>query len=322
MAPPRFAALDLGTNTFRLYIAEPGPSGVRVIHRARVITRAGGGFSPEHGISPEAHARILETVTGFRRSMDEFGVTRYHAVATSVFRSAVNAADVLADIVSRTGLSVTVLSGMEEAELSALGAVAEIALDGPAVVFDIGGGSTEYILWSSRQTEYRASLELGVVRLAEDVLRSDPSAPAEVEAAERIVVPRVTELAGAVTTRLAARPFSLIGTAGTVSTLGAIDLGLDAYDRERINGHRLSIHSVRKNFTLFQRLTRHERLAVQGMEPGREDLIVPGCLITLRTLEAFGCDALTTSEGGLLEGVMNKLTGVDDAPVELRGNTL
>lgn len=322
MAPQRFAALDLGTNTFRLLIAEPAPSGYRVVYRDRRITRAGGGFSNETGIAPEAHRRILESLRGFRQLMDDFQVGRYEAVATSVFRCAVNRDEVLADIAREAGLKVHVLSGTDEAEASALGAVAEISLDGPAVIFDVGGGSTEYILWSSRATEFRASLEFGVVRLAEDILRSDPPAAAEIQAAEELVAPQVVALADDIHARLAGRPFTLIGTAGTVSTLGAIDLGLRAYDRDRINGHRLPATSVRDNFAKFKQLTKGERLAIPGIEAGREDLIVPGCLITLRTLDAFGCDALTTSEGGLLEGIMGKLMGAPQAPVEVRGNSI
>ncbi len=303
-----FASLDLGTNTFRLLIAESAvPSGAyRPIQFDREITRAGGGYTDAPGLSSDAEDRALACLSRFSAAMQAAGVERYQAVATSVFRKAVNGPEVLARLESQTGIHVEVISGDHEAELSAEGAVSQVSLAGPAVVFDIGGGSTEYVVWD-RGVEFRESLDFGVVRLAEDVLSSDPPSTGDLGRLAEAVDAPISTLALKVLERLGGRPFELVGTAGTVSTLGAVDLALQTYDRERINGHRLERCFIADNFERFAVLDRRGRLAVEGMEPGREDLIVPGCYIALRTVEALNCGQILISEGGLLEGVMSRL---------------
>lgn len=307
MAAPHYAALDLGTNTFRLMIARPDPdrpSGTAFVHHARLITRAGGGFSEAAGIGAEARARILECLRGFAAVLKAHGVTAYRAAATSVFRRAGNRDQVLADIRRETGIEVEVIDGLEEAELSAAGALASVAVAGAAVVFDIGGGSTEFIACDAGRVVGKQSFEFGVVRLSEDVLRGDPLAQAEIERMHALVAPRIEAAAAEAARLLGGKDFTLVGTAGTVSTLGAIQLGLEVYDRDRINGQVLSRAFVWENYERFRALTRAGRAEVAGMERGREDLIVPGTYIAGRTLEAFGKDSLLVSEGGLLEGLV------------------
>lgn len=307
MAAPHYAALDLGTNTFRLMIARPAPeqpSGTAFVHHARVITRAGGGFTETGGIGAEARARILACLRDFAAALKAHGVTAYRAAATSVFRRAANRAAVLAEIHRETGLTVEVIDGLEEAELSAAGALASVAVAGAAVVFDIGGGSTEYIACDAGRVVGKQSFEFGVVRLSEDVLRSDPLAPGEIEAMHALVAPRIDAAAAQAAQLLGGKPFTLVGTAGTVSTLGAIQLGLAVYDRDRINGQVLSLRFVRENYERFRALSRAGRAEVAGIERGREDLIVPGTYIAARTMAAFGKDSLLVSEGGLLEGLV------------------
>ncbi len=310
MASPILASLDLGTNTFRLLIAAAAPDnpgGIRVLHHERVITRAGGGYSPENGIGAAACERIVDTLRGFAGTMDRFGVSRYRATATSVFRKATNRQTILADIERETGLRVDVIDGDEEARLSAFGAMAGLSVEGPVVIFDIGGGSTEFILWRDGGPELNRSLDFGVVRLSEDVLRSDPLSEAELAEARRQIGPLIDDMAAEIRGRLGAARATLVGTAGTASTLGAVDLGLPAYDRERIHGHRLGRDFVRESFERFTALPRARRGAVPGMEPGREDIIVPGCLITLLTLDACQAADMLISEGGLLEGNLYRL---------------
>src|SRR5688572_30080570 len=150
MAAPNYAALDLGTNTFRLLIAAADPSSTLLynpLYTERVITHAGGGFQADRGIGDEAQARILTCLQYFSETMKQWNVTEYRAAGTSVFRRAANRASVLEGIRKQTGLHVEVIDGAEEADFSARGAVSQIRLDGPAVIFDIGGGSTEYVVW-------------------------------------------------------------------------------------------------------------------------------------------------------------------------------
>ena len=307
MAAPNYAALDLGTNTFRLLIAAANPSSPLLytpLYTERVITRAGGGFQSERGIGDEAQARILACLQNFSHHLRQWNVTAYRAAGTSVFRRAANQASVLGAIRKSTGIAVEVIDGAEEAEFSARGAVSQVRLEGPAVIFDIGGGSTEYIVWDQGHVLHRESFEFGVVRLAEDVVRNAPASPAELAALNALIAPLVAKAAADALAVLKGRAFTLVGTAGTVSTLGAIELGLTVYDRDKINGHRLSRDFVADNFSRFSRLSREEKLSVPGIEPGREDLIVPGCFIALQTMDALGCRDLLVSEGGLLEGII------------------
>jgi exopolyphosphatase/guanosine-5'-triphosphate,3'-diphosphate pyrophosphatase len=307
MAAPHYAALDLGTNTFRLLIAHSDPSiatGYRPLHVERVITRAGGGFTPERGIAPDAAARIVACLQKFSAELRRHDVAAYRAAATSVFRRSPNGAAVLALVRETTGVEAEVIDGAREADLSAQGAAAQVALDGPAVIFDIGGGSTEYIVWKDGAVLGRRSFEFGVVRLAEDVLKTDPPAADELERLAALVRPLVRQAAGEAKALLGGAPFTLVGTAGTVSTLGAIDLGLTVYDRDRINGHWLERAFVEGNYARFCAMRRGERVAVPGMEEGREDLIVPGCFIAAETMAALGAGRLLVSEGGLLEGLL------------------
>lgn len=307
MAAPHYAALDLGTNTFRLMIARPDPdrpSGTAFVHHARVITRAGGGFTETTGIGAEARGRIVACLREFAAALAAHGVTAYRAAATSVFRRAGNRDEVLAEVRRETGIEVEVIDGLEEAELSAAGALAAVAVDGAAVVFDIGGGSTEFIACEAGRVVGKQSFEFGVVRLSEDVLRGDPLTPAEIDAMHALVAPRIDAAAAQAAALLGGRPFTLVGTAGTVSTLGAIQLGLDVYDRDRINGQVLTRDFVWRNYERFRALTRVGRAEIAGMERGREDLIVPGTYIAGRTMDAFHADILLVSEGGLLEGLV------------------
>ncbi len=325
MGPPRFASLDLGTNTFRLLVAEAASkeqhstNGFRVLAMRRTITRAGGGFTPERGIGDEARARILEALRDFRQVMDEYGVTRYRTAATSVFRRAMNAAGVIDEVRRETGLEINIISGDEEAELSASGVLAEVAVPEPALVFDIGGGSTEYVLRDGGRTVFRRSLEIGVVSLAEEVLHGDPLTAEQVAEARRRIQDALAGITAPIRDAVGGRALALVGTAGTVSTLAAVDLALPGYDRERINGHRLRRSDIEDSYHLFSRLPRSERAAVPGMEKGREDIIVPGCLIALDTMDAFGCESLVAGEGGLLEGLMHHMVDAGGVAQELRG---
>jgi exopolyphosphatase/guanosine-5'-triphosphate,3'-diphosphate pyrophosphatase len=318
MAAPNYAALDLGTNTFRLLIVTPDdstPLGYKPLCMERIITRAGGGFRADQGIGAEAQTRILDCLERFSNAMRQWNVVAYKAVATSVFRRAANRSAILAEVLRQTGIEVEVVDGIVEADWSARGAVSQVALEGPAIIFDIGGGSTEYILWDQGRVLHRASFEFGVVRLSEDVLRSDPATPGELAQLDAIVTPLVNKAAGDALAVNKGKPFTLLGTAGTVSTLGAIELGLSVYDRERINGHRLSRAFVAENLARFGRLGRAEKLLTPGIEPGREDLILPGCFIALQTMKALRCENLLVSEGGLLEGIIYDVLSAPRAAV-------
>lgn len=294
------AAIDLGTNSARLLIATGGSAGgMEILVLKRVITRLGGGFSRERGISPAARDRTLSALRDFAREMRKSGVSHTRAVATSAVRDAVNGMEFVERVYAETGIRLEIIDGREEALLTLKGVVSGLGISGDSLVFDIGGGSTEYTFARGKTPLFTRSLPLGVVRLTEGkgsieamdekVRRELNTLMAEVEKSGFGSFP-----AGA----------TLIGTAGTATTLAAMDLKLAHFDRRQVHGHVLGLSKVRELFETVRSLTAEERLQIPGIEKGREDLVVAGFLITLRTMESFGFDRFTVSDAGLLEGLL------------------
>lgn len=297
------ASIDLGTNTARLLIGRTERGRIEHLLVKRHITRLGGGFTRETGISPEAWGRSLAALADFAKEMRRAGVARVRAVATSAVRDAVNGASFCAEVVARTGISLEVIGGEEEGLLTLEGVLSGLdRKEGRFFVFDVGGGSTEYTLARDHAPLYTESLPLGVVRLTEG--KPDKAAMQEkigrelAGLKERLIQKNLAgQLTGA----------TLVGTAGTATTLAAINLRMTNYDYRRVNNHILSSTEVRQILETLLPLTPAERLAVPGLERGREDLIVAGTLITLTTMELFNFDSMTVSDFGLLEGVLISL---------------
>ena len=296
----RYASIDLGTNTVRLLIASVGPEGIAPLLVKRRITRLGGGFSRETGISPEARHRTIAALTEFAGDLGEWSVTRLRAVATSAVRDAVNGTAFRDEVLERTGIELEVISGEEEGLLTLRGVLAGLGdAAGELLVFDVGGGSTEYTLANRETPLFTRSLPLGVVRLTE----GKPDFAAMTEKVDRELAALAVELDRNGMTVDPVRCL-LAGTAGTATTLAAIDLGMTDYDYRRVNGHRLARDTVAAILQRLLPLTTEERLAVPGMEKGREDLIIAGVLVTLATMDRFGFDGMKVSDFGLLEGVL------------------
>ena len=294
------AAIDLGTNTIRLLIASVGAEGMVPLHVARRITRLGGGFSREGGLSPEARQRTLSALAGFADDLARYEVRALRAVATSAVRDAVNGAAFCAEVLARTGIALEVIGGEEEGLLTLRGVRAGLGEpEGALLAFDVGGGSTEYTLADGEKPRFTRSLPLGVVRLTE----GKGGVAAMADKIDRELAGLAGEMARA---GVAVDPDAtlLAGTAGTATTLAAIDLGMTDYDYRRVNGHRLSRTTVAAIFEHLSGLTPAERLGIPGMEQGREDLIIAGTLVTLRTMERFGFDGMMVSDFGLLEGTL------------------
>lgn len=298
--PDVFASIDLGTNTARLLVGRVEEGAVVPILVKRRITRLGGGFTRQGGISPDAWQRSLEALIDFAREVKRARVMRLRAVATSAVRDAVNGDAFCRDVLERTGIRLEVIDGEEEGLLTLGGVLSGLARkEGDFFVFDVGGGSTEYTLAESRLPLYTESLPLGVVRLTE----GKPDVAAMEEKIGR-------ELAG-LGERLEGRGLrgriqgaTLVGTAGTATTLAAINLGMTDYDYRRVNNHIMTQEEISRIFEMLLPLSPEERLGVPGLERGREDLIIAGTLVTLQTLDIFGFDRMTVSDSGLLEGVL------------------
>lgn len=295
------AAIDLGTNTARLLIGHHMPDGtVQPVLVSRHITRLGGGFSRETGISAEAETRTIAALTEFAEKMKLHGVKGVRAVATSAVRDAVNGPDFCRQVLDATGIRLEVIDGEEEGRLTLQGVLSCIDERPESLfVFDVGGGSTEYTLAQGESLLFTRSLPLGVVRLTEG--------KGEVEAITDKIDRELAILKGQMEKErllpLVAGAL-LVGTAGTATTLAAISMGMNDYDYRRVNNHTLARAEIRSIFERLLPLSPAERLKVPGLEQGREDLIIAGTLLTLRTMELFGFERMKVSDFGLLEGVL------------------
>ncbi|MEK7851219.1 MAG: Ppx/GppA phosphatase family protein [Deltaproteobacteria bacterium] len=307
------ASIDIGTNTFRLLISELNNGGI--LHQKvlkREITRLGGGFSSTGCLTEESMARGVATLSVFSALLREHKVDKVRAVATSVVREAPNGTEFVKRVKDTTGIDVEVIDGEEEALLALKGVLSCVTVKtGDALVFDIGGGSTEYILSSHGNPLYSESLRLGVVHASETFLHSDPTKEEEVEnlsahASERLR-PFIENLAkNGLKKRLPPEgmDITLIGTAGTITTLAAMDQGLKSYDPSQINNYILTKERVQRHLSAISPLTLKERKKLCALEGGREDLIVAGTVIVLKSMEVLGFKEMLVSDGGLLEGVL------------------
>ncbi len=306
----RVAAIDLGTNTVRLLVGEPdGAGGYRPVFAAQEITRLGQGLLPERLLRPEPIRRTLAALHRFRQAAESYDAACIAVAGTSALREAMNREDFLERACREAGLQVRVLTGAEEARLTLLGVRAAVpAVRGRLLMMDIGGGSTEFLLADGSEIRATVSTGLGVVKLTEALLPSDPPRPEELAAvrdvvAERIAAVRTRDLAG-----LGLVPpwldLAFVGTAGTVTTLAAIDLALASYDPNRVTGHRLARDRIEALGWELASLPLVQRRRIPGLEPGRADVIVAGALVCLGAMDGLGLPELMVSDGGLREGIL------------------
>lgn len=306
----RVAAIDLGTNTVRLLVGEPdGAGGYRRIFAAQEITRLGQGLLPDRLLLPEPIRRTLAVLLRFRRAAESCAASRIAVVGTSALREAKNREAFLDRARREVGVEVRIVSGEEEARLTLLGVRAALRVSrGCLLVMDIGGGSTEFVLADGPDILGMVSTGLGAVKLSEAHLRNDPPLREELAAVRGAVAARIARLKGKELPDLepGAPPqaVTFVGTAGTVTTLAAIDLALDPYDPERVNGHRLSRQRIETFARELASLPLGRRRQVRGLEPARADVIVAGALVCLGAMEGLGFSDLTVSDGGLREGIL------------------
>jgi exopolyphosphatase/guanosine-5'-triphosphate,3'-diphosphate pyrophosphatase len=274
----------------------------------RIITRLGGNFFPGKRLDKISQERTLEALRSFAELLGREGVNKVIAAGTGVLRQAKNRSAFVRAVREQTGFSLRILSGQEEAQATLRGVLGSLRdRSTPRLITDVGGGSTE-IIWMEGQTLRKTvSLNLGAVGLTEKFLSTDPPSSTEMEALKRFVhsalqrVLRQWERGGLRTQDLHPR---LVGTAGTATTLGAIDLSLSVYDPGKVNGHRISISKLRRMYRRFSSLPLEERVKLPGLEKGREDLILAGSSILLNLMEVFRRSALEVIDSGLLEGIL------------------
>ncbi|HZF04360.1 MAG TPA: hypothetical protein VE932_08525 [Patescibacteria group bacterium] len=304
----RLATIDLGTNTVRLLVADvtPGAGAWQTVRAEQRVTRLGEGFRATGALGDAAAARTAAAVVDYVAQARAAGAVRVAIVATSAVRDAANGGAFVADLERTTGVAVRIISGDEEARLTLAGIVAGLGrLPGTLVAFDIGGGSTEYILAREGALVASTSLRLGVVPLAERFAFHAPVDPARYAVLRAEVESQLErELPAAIAT---ARIDALVGTAGTVTTLAALDLGLAAYDPARVQGHTLTRAAIERQRRRLAALNLAGRAALPCLEPGRADLIVPGVAIVEATLARLDCERLVVSDFSLREGVLAEL---------------
>ena len=300
---PILAGVDIGTLTFRLLIARIEADGrLHELASERRLVRLGEGLQSGARLQPAPIARALETLRSWRSVIAQARPSEVAVVATSAVRDAVNREEFLAQIQQVTGWQVEVISGEEEARRALLGIRAGLPSGVECfLALDIGGGSTEFMKVTPGTAPAIVSIDEGVVRLTEECLRSDPARGAEVEAARRrieshwdLVESKVGSLDG----------YRLVGTAGTITTLAAMDQRLEVYAPRRIHNQRLTLEAVRRIFADLLPRTYAERRALIGLEPGRVDLILGGALILLAVMERFGFAECLVSDYGLREGIL------------------
>jgi exopolyphosphatase/guanosine-5'-triphosphate,3'-diphosphate pyrophosphatase len=299
-----FAAIDVGTNTVRLLLGKI--AGDRIIGERyeRTITRLGGGFTPQKGLAPDAMERTLRTLTHYAAITAEACARKVAVFGTAALRQAQNADELQARFFRATGLTLEIISGEKEAFLSCRGVRSGLnPTPEECLIFDIGGGSTEFILYCQGKIRFQNSYALGVVNLSEHF--NDP---------ERLAA-RIDEVLSRLAGDLsqsgwdpeALRDAQLVGTAGTVTTLAAVHLGLPVYDRHLVNNLLLSRSDLSVLRQRLENIPLPEREALPGMERGRGDLILPGLTIVEALMGRTGHDVLKISDNGLLEGILLSL---------------
>ncbi len=316
------AAIDVGTNTVRLLIGEAkGRDGYRPLFAAQEITRLGEGLLPDRQLQPVPMDRTLAVLARYRDAAMREGAEVIRALGTSALREARNRDIFLRRALDEAGLRVQVISGEEEARLTLRGVLGGLPERPPRLLLmDIGGGSTEFLAVEDDRIVGLVSTGLGVVKLTEAHFRHDPPLPAELAAAREAVALRLQRVRSQELPR-GELPGMLVGTAGTITTLAAIDLALVRYDPDRITGHVLSRARIADLVRMLAGQPLATRRAVPGLEPARADVIVAGGVICLVSMEALGVAALTVSDAGLREGILlGALSGrPEDLPPEVPG---
>ena len=288
----RVGAVDLGTNSTRLLVADVEEGRVAEVVRRLAITRLGEGVDESHELLPAAIGRVHAVLDEYAREAAALEAEHVLAVATSAVRDAANGAAFLHGLGDRYGWETRLLDGEEEAETTFRGVTSDRALEADTLLVDIGGGSTELVVGGPDGVSSAVSLQAGCVRLTERFLTSDPPTAGELEAAAAQVRSLLPPLAVE----------SAVGVAGTITTVAAIDLGLAEYDPIRIHGHRIAREAVDGVLTDLAALPLAARELVPGLEPARAPVIVGG-LVVLRVVKArYGLDRIEVSERDILYG--------------------
>jgi exopolyphosphatase / guanosine-5'-triphosphate,3'-diphosphate pyrophosphatase len=309
VAARKVAAIDIGTNSVLLVIAAAAAGGPRPLLERATITRMGEGVDKTRRLAPAAIERNLECLRAYAADLRKHGNPRLDVVGTSALRDAQGAEAFLDEAERILGVRPRVIAGDEEARLTFRGALSGLQLHGKLLVFDIGGGSTELILGAAAGTALptsRVSLDIGSVRLYERHVRNDPPGALELAAIEAQIAAALDSAEPLARAR-AGEPITLVGVAGTVTTLKALQLGLAAYDAAQVHGAILTLGAVEELCKKLACLPLAERALLPGLEPKRADVIVAGALIVRDILRRAGAAQAVVSDRGVRFGLLEAL---------------
>ncbi|MGC8490673.1 MAG: hypothetical protein ACP5SH_02935 [Syntrophobacteraceae bacterium] len=307
-----FAGIDIGSHTTRLLIARRSGNELVAVRAERRVTRLAEGFERSGSITEEAQQRNLTALKEYAAILRDYRVEKVSCGATGVVRRAKNSDETLARIESETGLVCSILSEESEANLSAKGILSVIRLGGEhPVLFDVGGGSTEFVLPIEKDGTRCASRPIGAATLTQAYLAADPPGMEAVERAALAAREQIETAKEQLYENLHKKGkmqnsggVLLAGTAGTVTTLAAMRLEMTRYLPYRVNGLVLPLEWIDATIRSFASMELCERRKVAGLEAGREDIILAGAVIVSQILSSFGCDRFTVSDAGLLEGIV------------------
>ena len=298
--PMRVAAIDCGTNSIRLLIADIDGNNFREVVRDMEIVRLGQGVDETGQFHPDAIARTLAAVDKFAAEIAKRGVEKIRFCATSATRDALNRHLFVDGVRDRLGIELEVISGDEEAALSFAGAIKDLDLsNGPFLVVDIGGGSTEFVFGTST-VEAARSVNIGCVRMTERHFASDPATAQQIELARTDIQAAIAQAAAVVPITKAK---TLVAVAGTATTVAAAALDLPEYDRYAIHLSRISAQQTHDAAAMFATSTREQRLALGYMHPGRVDVIAAGSLVLSEIIKATAASEFVASESDILDGM-------------------
>jgi exopolyphosphatase/guanosine-5'-triphosphate,3'-diphosphate pyrophosphatase len=299
-AAMRVAAIDCGTNSIRLLIADIDGTNFREVIRLMEVVRLGQGVDKTGQFHPDAIARTLAAVDLFATEIAKRGVEKIRFCATSATRDATNRDLFIEGVFERLGIRPEVISGDEEARLSFMGATKDLpATDGPFLVIDIGGGSTEFV-FGTDSVDAAKSINIGCVRMSERHFTGDQPDPGQVAAATEDIDEAIAQAAKSVPITKAQ---TLIAVAGTATTVAAAALDLPEYDRYSIHLSHIAAEKVHQVSQSFIKMDRAEREALGYMHPGRVDVISAGSLVLSRIMRATGASEFVASESDILDGM-------------------
>lgn len=298
-AATRVAVIDIGTNSTRLLVADVIGTRVEEVDRRTNVTRLGRGVDHSGRLSADAIEAVCQTVAGYVEAIAELGTVKTSVIATSAVRDAVNGGAFVAELRERFDLTAEIFAGDLEAQTTYLGTTAGRSGDEVLLVADIGGGSTEMIIGRGKQAIFHRSLQAGVVRHTERMLASDPPAASELE---RLANDLSKLISGALKDEDLPAIEHGVAVAGTPASLVAIDLGLEPYDAEAVEGHVLTLATIQHWLSKLAAMPLAARRQVVGLHPDRAEAIVAGLVILIEIMRTFELTEVEVSEHDILYG--------------------